>query len=184
MRTFKYCLLFLVICYSRISLAQEVPEPDFAMKPYFYIDGKLTELEKVDASLSKKIKAMGYGGVEFDYAVGENKSSIRFKKDLMPRIIIRSDDNSDPTEYLMLSKGESKRKSRSFKGFKMGMVGNTKPLVSDRIKIFVKKVKDKVYEFSFEQPLDIGEYAFIPLNSNSTMQSMTTGIKVYCFAVE
>src|SRR5579872_6579578 len=88
--------------YSCLScIAQDTtPEPDFSQKPYYLKDGKLAEFEKADANLERKVKGMGYGGVEFFYSVAGLKSSARFASSSIPKIIVKTEDNSDPTEIL------------------------------------------------------------------------------------
>lgn len=164
--------------------AQDIPEPDFSQKPYYFKDGKLNEFEKTDASMERKMKGLGYGGLEFFYSVAGLKSSARFTQGTIPKIIIKTEDNSDPTEAFLLCVGETKKDSRRFKSFKMGAYGGSKGITNNRIKLAVKKIRDKVFEITIDQVLPAGEYAILPYSSEGTAMATTTGIKVNCFGID
>ena len=184
MKTFLTSITFSTLIFMS-SLAQEVvPEPDFSQKPYYFKDGKLNEFEKADATLERKVKGMGYGGVEFFYSVAGLKSTARFITSSIPKIIVKTEDNSDPTEMLLVCVGETKKDNRRFKSFKMGTFGGTKGISDNRIKLTVRKIRDKVFEISVDQPLPTGEYAILPFAKEVTASAATTGVKVNCFGVD
>jgi hypothetical protein len=172
-----------ILTYTQ-SAAQEIPEPDFSQKPYYIKEEKLSEFEKVDATLERKVKGMGNGGVEFYYSVPDLKSSARFAASAVPKIIIKTEDNSDPTEAILVCVGEAKKDNRRFKSFKMGTFGGTKGISDNRIKIAVKKIRDKVFEITIDQVLPAGEYAILPYSKDATAMAMTAGVKVSCFGVD
>lgn len=74
------------------SFAQDIPEPDFSQKPYYFKDGKLNEFEKDEAPMESKAKGMGYGGVEISYSASGLKSPIRFASGSNPTIIVKIED--------------------------------------------------------------------------------------------
>ena len=176
--------LFIFILVSSQAKSQDVPEPDFSQKPYFLVDGKLINMEKTDASLEKKMRGMGYGGVEYFYSVAGNRSSSRVTASSIPKIIYKNDDNSDPSESILVCIGEPRKGSRRFSSFRMSAFGSSKGVLDNRIKLTVKKIRDKIFEITIDQPLSPGEYAVLPYSKGTTMTVVTTGTKVNCFGVD
>ncbi|MBS1950996.1 MAG: hypothetical protein JST37_08335 [Bacteroidetes bacterium] len=176
--------LFIFILVSSQAKSQDVPEPDFSQKPYFLVDGKLINMEKTDASLEKKMRGMGYGGVEYFYSVAGNRSSSRVTASSIPKIIYKNDDNSDPSESILVCIGEPRKGSRRFSSFRMSAFGSSKGVLDNRIKLTVKKIRDKIFEITIDQPLSPGEYAVLPYSKGMSMTVITTGTKVNCFGVD
>ena len=185
MKTFLTLIAFSFLISISTTCAQDViADPDFSGKPYYFRDGKLNEFEKAEAILERKVKGMGYGGVEFFYSVGGLKSTTRFIASSIPKIIVKNEDNSDPTEMLLVCIGETKKDNRRFKSFKVGTFGGTKGISDNRIRLTVKKIRDKVFEISIDQTLTAGEYAILPYSKEVTAAAATTGVKVNCFGVD
>lgn len=134
--------------------------------------------------MERKMKGMGYGGLEYYYSVNGAKSGTRFGQSSLPRIIIKMEDNSDPTEIFMLCTAEPKKASRRFKAMKMGALGQVKETSSNRTKMTAKKLRDKVFELTIGQPLEKGEYALIPNSSEAAQKAVTTGASIFCFGVD
>ena len=183
MRILFISMLFLLTSTMELR-AQDIPEPDFSQKPYYLKDGKLSEFEKTDASLERKVKGMGYGGVEFFYSVEGIRSNSRFTPTSFPKIIIKTEDNGDPTDAILVCVGETKKDSRRFKSFKMGTFGGTKGISDNRIKLTVKKLRDKIFEITIDQTLPAGEYAILPYSKDATAMAITAGVKVSCFGID
>lgn len=179
---------FLLIVLSLISfqsvLSQEIPDPEFSQKPFYFRDGKLLEFEKADATMEKKLKGMGYGGVEYFYSVDGSKSSVRFASPSNPIIIIKMEDNSDPVETFSLCVAEGKKSSRRFRAMKMGALGSVKSINDNKYKITSKKLRNQVFEITIEGTLSIGEFALIPYTSEATMKALSTATKIFCFGID
>lgn len=181
----KTLALLWLVTISLPSNAQNVPEPEFSQKPYYLKDDKLYELEKVVAPMETKAKGMGYGGVEISYSAPELKSTVRFTSGTNPVIIIKMDDGSDPSEVFSILKADIKKTKRRFVTGKMGAIigGNT----SNRQKAItfsVRKLRDKVFELTFLETLQPGEYAIIPDQKNITMATGSQSIKFNCFGID
>jgi hypothetical protein len=120
-------LITLLLCISRLSAnGQETPDPDFSKKPYYFQSGVLNSFENKNATIEKKMKALGYGGVDFFYSVPGARSNVRFNSASIPKIIIKIDDNSDPSEMMIVCIGEVKKDERRFKTFKATLLNGTK----------------------------------------------------------
>ncbi|HEV8511988.1 MAG TPA: hypothetical protein VGQ59_01860 [Cyclobacteriaceae bacterium] len=179
----KSALLFLLIIFS--PTLQDIPEPDFSLRPYFLKEDKLNEFERVDAVFESKAKGMGYGGVEISYAAEGLKSAVRFTSLLAPRIIIKMEDNSDPAEGFAVFMAEIKKDRRRFVTGKMGSAfGSNKSNNEKRVQISAKKIREKVFEISFQQNLSPGEYAIIPSQKNMSMSAGSQSMKMSCFGVD
>jgi hypothetical protein len=163
---------------------QELLEPDFSQKPYYISKDKLAEFEKVDASMERKMKGMGYGGLEYFYSADGAKSIVRFPQSALPKIIIKSEDNSDPTEAFSISIAEVKKGSRRFKAMKMGAFGNVKNSTENKIKVSAKRLKDKIFEIVIDQTLTPGEYAIISNSAENTAKGLSTGARIFCFGID
>ncbi|CAN5439028.1 hypothetical protein BH09BAC3_BH09BAC3_35990 [soil metagenome] len=185
MRILQITTTALIVClYSSLS-AQEIPEPDFSLKPYYLLDGKLIEFEKVELSMGTKSKGMGYGGVELSYSADGLKSPTRFVSGTVPKIIVKSEDNSDPSEGFSVLMGEIKKDRRRFVTGKVAaLVGSNKSNSEKRITISAKKIRDKVFEITFGQTLQSGEYAIIPNTKNISLATGSMAIKINCFGVD
>lgn len=179
---FIIILTLTTICIN--SVAQEIPEPDFSQKPYYLKDGKLFEFEKVEASLGTKAKGMGYGGVEISYSAEGQKSPVRFPSSSALIIVVKMEDNSDPSDGFTVLLGDVKKNGRRFVTGKMGTFGGLKSNNANRISISSRKLREKLYEISFSQPLQPGEYAIISNQKSVSMANAGQSVKMNCFGVD
>ena len=178
---FVFNSLTLFILFTTCCNAQEIPDPEFSLRPYFVKGNLLENLERADASVETKLKALGYGGAEAFFAVMGLKSSVRFQTGALPTIIIKTEDNSDPADIVVITKAEFKKDKRRFKAAKVAAFGVKPKNISDsQVKISFKKVREKLFQLIFEGPLPPGEYALLPTHSSSS----AAGIKISCFGVD
>jgi len=167
------------------SIAQDIPEPDFSQKPYYLKDAALQEFEKVDSPMSIKIKGMGYGGFEISFSAAGLMSPIRFAANVTPVIIVKMEDNRDPSEVFTLLMGDIRKDRRRFVTGKIGaFFGNSKSNNQKEITISAKKLRDKVFQITFEGSLQPGEYAIIPDQKHISMETGSQMIKISCFGVD
>lgn len=81
--------------------------------------------------------------------------------------------------------GEIKKERRRFVTGKMGAAfGSNKSTSEKKIVISARKIKDKVFEITFQQALQSGEYAIIPNQKNVTMATGSQAIKMNCFGID
>ena len=180
----KSLLPLLFLCTAQLASGQDIPEPDFNQRPYFLQDGKLMDLEKADATMERKMKGMGYGGVEYYYSVDGTKSNIRFSSSSLPKLVIKVEDNTDPTELYSLCAAEVKKNSRRFKTLKMGVLGELKSTDNNKLAINAKKLREKVFEMVVVGNLPTGEFALVPQSNDATKKILSTGGKVCCFGID
>jgi hypothetical protein len=168
-----FSLLFFLI--GIFALSQDMPDPDFTVRPY-YVDGNdLKAFEKTEATIETKTKGLGYGGFDVFYAVPGTKSTVRFSQGIFPKVIVKMEDGGDPSEsFFISSASDIKKDRRRFKSSKVGGVFNKSTDVKERIKFSAKKIRDRVYELIPEAPLIPGEFAIVN----------TLLMKVYCFGVD
>jgi len=162
---------------------QDVPEPDFSKKPYYFQNGSLNSFEGQNAAIKKKVKAIGYGGAEYFYSVPGARSNLRFRTGSIPPFIIKLDDNSDPSEAITISVGEIKKDERRFKAFKATMFNGNQDATQDRVKLIVKKIRDKVFEITIHAVAP-GEYAILPYSNNALALSVTSSVAANCFGID
>jgi len=131
--------------------------------------------------MGHKAKALGYGGVEIYWAVSNGKSPVRFTSVALPEIIIKVDDNSDPSEIFTLERMESRKDERRVKMFRGGGFSSLSKAKDPTIQISFKKVRDKIYQVIFTSQLSEGEYAFIKIKDKSID---ATQIKISAFGID
>lgn len=184
MKKFIFLLSFFLIQLS--TNAQEIAIPDFSKRP-FYIstENELESLEREIAVVDYKIKGLGYGGGEYYYTVTQPRSLLRFSLREMPRFIIKTEPNQDPSEVIYLSKSyDVNRKRKRFLTSKVTMLGKSKGVDNQFIEINFKKLDEDVYEIIIVDPIGNGEYAFIPFDTAESSQNMMGKVYINCFGID
>jgi hypothetical protein len=175
-------VLFFILV-SICSWAQEIPDPEFSLRPYYLKANSLENLERVDAVAQTKVKAMGYGGADSFYNAIGVQSSVKFTLAESPRFFIKIDDQTDPMDLVVIAKGDVKKNERRFKILSVnGPFGTRSSGPGNQVKFTCKKIKEGLYELVFDQPLPIGEYAFMPISGGLSLAA--TRAKLSCFSVE
>ncbi len=196
MNSFKLLLLFLII--STSTTAQEIPNPEFTMRPYFITDGQLENFEKVKAQIDIKVKGMGYGGSETYLTAFNEESSIKFESNKIPKIIIKIEGDEDPEDYISILKSTKKKKlikfnkkkkkegRRRFKVASRAMGGKVRDVSNSEITFVIKKIKGNIYEIIIDTELETGEYAIIPIqqSNGNPLLSYNSTQKIYCFGIK
>ncbi len=184
MKKFFVFLIALGIHFSTYS--QETPIPDFAKRPFILSsENDLVDFERLIAVVDIKIKAMGYGGSEIFYTVTPARSPVRFPLSNMPRFVIKTEPNQDPSEVVYLSKVfESNSKRRRFLATKMSLFLKSKEVDNQFIQIDFKKLGENFYEIIIVDPIGNGEYAFIPFDTGLGSKNMMGKVFVNCFGID
>jgi hypothetical protein len=178
-----FFLVFLII--SSSLLAQKFPDPEFSSRPYILqADFTLKNLERADAQIDMKVKGMGYGGVETYYTVFTPASDVRLSKSALPKFIIKIEGNLDPSELVALSLGTAKKSRRRFLQGSMGMTGKARDVSDAYLKLEFKKIRNDIYEIILPKDIQAGEYAFMPISSNSQVTPANTKVKLSCFGID
>ncbi|MFN8889857.1 MAG: hypothetical protein ACK5WF_20540 [Cyclobacteriaceae bacterium] len=180
----KLLLFIFGLSIYQFSTGQDVPDPDFSLRPYYLLEGKLLDFEKADASFEKKIKALGYGGAEIYYSVNGQKSTVRLNQNSTLKIIIKLEDNSDHAERFHICIGELKKSNRKFASFHYSTLGGFKPIIEKRIQLTSRKIRDKVFELSLEKPLPTGEYAIFSYSTEDLGVAINSGARIACFGID
>jgi hypothetical protein len=171
------------IAFTLSAKAQTIPDPEFSGRPYYLSGNELKPLERADATIDVKVKAMGYGGSEYYYTVFSKTSPVRFKKDTMPKIVVKIDGSADPAETIVLARVfEQKKDRRRFIKGKMRLGGKTKDVSKYDVRLEFKKIRDGLYELILIGPIELGEYAFMPLENNNSIGK--TSQKLTCFGID
>ena len=165
--------MLLLIC--RVGASQDIPDPEFAGRPYFLKDNGLVSFERTDGSQEAKTSMKG---MDTYYAAMGDKSDTRFPSGTPPKIIIKVDNGVDPAEMFSIVRGEQGKAKRSFLLRKYDRKMRALDVGNVLIKASYKKIRDSVYEIVFDTTLTAGEYALIP----STESNLK--IKMSCFGVD
>jgi hypothetical protein len=180
----KLLLLLLFVAFN--SAAQKLANIEFSGRPYILVNSNtLKDFERADAQFETKIKALGYKGSETFYTVFSPKSEISFSKELLPKIIIKMDDNIDPSDVVKLSKAVIKKDRRRFILESQQLLGKARDISDAYIKLDFKKLEDNVYEVILPKDIEIGEYAFLPINASegNALTSYRASVKITCFSI-
>jgi len=175
----KPLILICLLVLSNLSIAQDIPEPEFAGRGYLLKDNAITDLERVDGDLGAKA---GMKGMETFYTVQAGKSSTRFAASAPPTFIVKVEPGTDPAEAFTVFRGEGGKKNRTFIVRKTDgkMVAKD---ISDLIaKVSYTKVRDGVYTVSFQGALAPGEYAMIATKDSGGGTQMKC--KMSCFGID
>ncbi|WP_436417635.1 hypothetical protein KCV26_15955 [Petrimonas sulfuriphila] len=163
------------------TVVEDCPIPEFSLRPYFFSNETLKSMERADASIDVKVVAFGYGGSEVFYTVFPSQSNSRFGEGKIAPIIVKVENDSDPSEIFYLVKAkEVKKDRRRFIMSKMSMGGKGADLSEFVIQIEFRKIKDNIYQILVPDNLQPGEYGFMPISSKKE----ATTIKITCFGID
>lgn len=178
-------LTITILCNSS-TVAQTIIEPEFPERPYFLsADSTLKNLERADAQLIYKQKAMGLGGTNIYYEISSPKSEMRFSKNELPRFFIKTEANIDLSESVLISKSVLKKGRRTFiQNSYAAYTAKSKDISDNYLKLEFKKIKDNVYEILLPQNIASGEYAFIPIIKGSIFLEVGKTTKLSCFGID
>lgn len=184
MKTFFFISFLVLIQFS--TYGQEIPNPDFAKRPFILTeDNELTDFERLVAVVDYKIKGLGYGGGELYYTVNPGRSLKRYPLSNLPRFIIKTEPNQDPSEVIYLSKAyEVDAKKRRFITAKITMLGKSKEVDKQFIAIDFKKLANDIYEIIIVDPIGNGEFAFIPFDTAQSSRNMGGKVFINCFGID
>lgn len=153
---------------------------EFSMRPY-YFDKEVKSFPRI---LTQPKKYSKFPSDYLGYPLIGESLPIKFHFNEMPKLYIQVVDNIDPVDMLSLFT------VKEFKGDKVLILGkmSSGAVYLDNkngslpIKLLFKKVKDKVYEISFDQiiPLQKGEYGFLC----QEVRNDNSSYRIYPFMVE
>jgi hypothetical protein len=180
--------LFLAFLFVPLScvISQKVPSVEFTGRPYFVgEDGKLADLERVDAQMDYKVKALGYGGTDIYFTVFSPTSAMTFEMGTLPKIVIKIEDNVDPSEVITLSKAILKKDRRRFLQGSMAFGGKARDVSDSFVQIEFLMIEKGLYQIVIPADLGPGEYGFVPIVNNANpLTGMKTTVKVSCFSIK
>ena len=176
-----YFTTSLVVCLLRFAEAQEIPDIEFSHRLYYLKGSTWENFERTTGSVKTKVKALGYGGAEsFVQLDGPAKSTLRFPAAAIPIIAIKIDDNTDPSEIIICKRLEIRKESRIVPIARKTLVTKLENHKDDVVKVSIKKIKDKIYQVIFDEPLAPGEYSFAAIADKNSSASP----KVSCFGID
>ncbi|MBS1683224.1 MAG: hypothetical protein JSS76_00610 [Bacteroidetes bacterium] len=176
----KNLLGLLVVFIALVARSQtaNIPDPEFASRPYYLKDSILVSLEKVSAS----IDVSGMGGKVYLTAF-KPKSNVRFSKDALPKFYIKIDGGGDASDKVDVSIAVVKKDRRRFTQESTGLSGAAKDIGATKASVSVKKVREGLYQIIFDNPLSAGEYAFMPALDMSSLMGGGK-LNLYCFGID
>lgn len=167
-----------------VNKTNNIPEPEFPLRPYYLDGNELTKLERAEANFAIKQKGI-YRGQDKQVQIMKEESPIQFIKGNLPRFFISIDDpDIDPYDVIDLCRADRIGKGRrnfTYAGTKYG--GRVKDVTGKLVHLEFKKIRKGLYEIIVEDELKQGEYAFLPLFNNSQSLSSTNSIKANCFGI-
>ena len=162
-----------------------IPDPQFAGRPY-YLDGNtLKNLERIDATYDMKIKGI-YRGSEQYLTAFNPESTLQFKENNLPRIFIKITGEVDPYDIIDFSKAIEKNDRRRFKVGDRKLGGKAKDITENFIQLDFVQIRDGLYEIIIPSNLEVGEYGFLPIlegNNSLFSGSSSSSTKINCFGV-
>jgi hypothetical protein len=168
--------------------SSDIPDPEFINQVYLLDkDKKLQKLEKKDAEITNKSKAIGMGGARQVYIMEGAKSEVVVPAGDMTFVISTGGSGfaSDPSSMLTLYKFEGKKNKRETTAASYGGIGNKGKSKGgeNEIPLNYKKMKEGVFGIVPEKALEKGEYAFI---NKMSMQGggMSMKMEAFAFSVE
>jgi len=182
----KFVLLGMLIGSVQLLQAQSVdsyPVPDTKNEPYYFNKSShsLEALEKVNAQMEQRTKALGYGGTATEFVISGEKSPVIIPPVDSMEFIISAEGmlaEMDPSQILALYSLKINHHNRE------AALQETKGIFKkkheeSRLLYEVKKVGDKLV-LVFPKRLSKGEYAFINLAATGSNQLLNA----YCFRVQ
>ena len=141
-----------------------VPQPQYLNNVYLLKKDSLASLEKIQAEMKNKMKALGFGGSETGYVMDGGKSPFRIKvADDMRFVVKMNSSMMDPTAMIKLYRFESGKSDReAVMGGGGGMFNKKKNVGSDvEVPCNIQKSGDDTYIISPGTKLAPGEYGFV-----------------------
>ncbi len=190
MKTKILFYLFILFSYFTTPLLSQKTEQKFV--PYYIKNNKVESFERIGAKIeAKSIGYGGYGGINQYLTVFNSKhSDVRFKKNELPKFIIEVDEHTDIFELVIISKADPVKKKKTYRRFiqKGSSYGGGAKDLSKYLTIpDIKKIKNNLYEITFSQPLEQGEYSFLPIYKGlqaGNIISTTGNQRIYCFGID
>ena len=126
---------------------------------------------------------MGYGGHDMFFTAFPDKSTMVFKQSSLPKLVIKVENNQDPSELVTLTKAEVTKDRRRFLLESASMTGSAKNVSSAKVALKFRKIREGIYEISLPAGLGTGKYGFMPMGTSASLMNAST-IKISCFDVE
>ena len=175
-------LIGMILSLSAYIPTGTIPEPAYTNRVYFLNNDSLISLERADADYETVSKVMYTGIMETRYNAFYPKSTRRFKKESLPRMFIKLEAGIDANDNpVVLSMGEIKKDQRHFVTAGSKLFGK-KDERKTQVVAVLHKMRDNIYEVTFENGLLPGEYCVLPIhgpNATSTMK-----VKIDCFGID
>lgn len=135
-------------------------------------------LERTNAQMKTRSKALGYGGVNIVFEVPGEKSAIRLN-DSLPVFIVNT--GGTLPDGFVLYKLTVKKKYRQAVSVNYSTIGGMKGS-EGVISVNIKSLKNGLFELTPATPLGKGEYFFALKSSSNALTS--TNAEVYTFGVD
>jgi hypothetical protein len=174
-----FSILLCLIILSSSSIAQDIPDPEFAGRPYVLKDNALSDAERADGDLGADA---GMKGMVTFYTAQTGKSTVRFSAATPPTFIIKVEPGTDPSEIFTVFRGEAGKKTRKFIVRKTDGKMVAKDISDLIVKVSFKKVRDGIYSLTFDSGITPGEFAVVSTKDSGGATQMKC--KLTCFGID
>ncbi len=167
----RFILLALCLCicitngHAQAKNAEaSVPQPQYLNNVYLLKQDSLALLERIQAEMKNKMKALGFGGSETAYVMDGGRSSFRIRStDNMKFVVKMNSSMMDPTAMIKLYRFESGKSEReAVLGGGGGMFNKKKNVGSDvEVLCNIQKSGTDLFIISPATKLGAGEYGFM-----------------------
>jgi hypothetical protein len=157
------CIIFFYNGYAQPKTSSGL-QPQFLNNIYLVKKDSLSLLERVQAEMKSKAKALGFGGSEGGYFIDGSKSPFRIKAaDAMQFMVKLNASMMDPTMMIKLYRFESGKSDRAAVLGGGGGMFNKKKDVGKNVEVAcnIQKSGDEIFIISPATKLTAGEYGFL-----------------------
>jgi hypothetical protein len=167
MKTSFLIFMTFIVCATDINgqtKTTAVPQPQYLNNVYLLMQDSLVLVEKVQAEMKSKAKALGFGGSESGYFMDGNKSPFRIKiTDGMQFMVKMNSSMMDPTMMIKLYRFESGKSDReAVLGGGGGMFNKKKDVGSNvEVPCNIQKSGNDTFIITPGTKLAPGEYGFL-----------------------
>lgn len=174
------------------QIEKDVLNPKYNNRPYYLNDNELNAFEKVKTQYEYKSKGLGYGGVSTYLVAFNSKSNVRFKKNELPFIILKSEKKIDADELLTvyLAEQPKKKKDKNKRRFKISAMkfgGGLVDTSENIMKFEIESIGENVYSIKLNENLEVGEYAILissTVNNKDLISMANYSTNIFCFGID
>lgn len=160
----KKAVLVLMLVSASV-FAQEIPDPEFTMRPYLLSGTGLASLE------SPLVQTNPVNATSF--IVQDKQAKSRLKKSGLLTFVIKTEPGIDPADKIKLARADVNKDSRVFT---QALSDNTKNNLVENLKLEFIKFREGIYIIKLPPGIEAGEYVFVQFPEKGTPNVTCFGI--------